>query len=756
MRLYIPTSSLNADNILACEFITPPTLCKDPRFGYQNFEQIDILRKFATYTLAFSAIPSFYIKDIDQPYNFPMVVEIEVDNIEDAGFKLINEIDGVMLYATATPIPVHPGMLHLLFFDPMALKQTFINCESSARCKLFDYFCRGGFDVISKSAIKKPLDYYIHGISIPSIACEFSENAYDRTKGFIWGFAMGFLRSVQNDTAQLIRIRQRIYDIISASKSDGFISEQLLKEIENLDKEYSRYDPIRREAQSLWRNELALFTDMPVDEVDALLKHFGVENSAKYNFLKEKGITLRRSFVNYATKCDYSEYISDMTNHCRALVAKTRREMLVELPSDQSLDVDTEKFETVMLSDDDTSSTLFNRLLNRIMWNCIISSPDALRINRSEEAIKVVKTLKAVFESLNAEWIGTNTQAYFDRMRRNISMGEAFDLSAEHNNMFNNDIFKSVAAFVLKGDDFENLTSYLEMNAITDYRLVYALWGALTGYASISRSIIKEFNCSEIEEIYTYAQKLLHKVKRTLPNGEMHKDPALQDSEETFMNKVLNVFEELRSKSRWKNQDSLRQGLVRALEEFEDAPDVTKFVSRLKDFDSFGWKSKNQPWQKMRDALSLDLNRNSDHALSVQFQVHTQQTRRNFLANHGTQTELSDLFSPEHPSSQMGVQLGKSFINDDTVEEIINNIQGLDVSVRLRVIENLRYIQKNYSPGGKYLNAGKSLQNSDVIRHFINLCISKKTHSQCFEKKSPILDELKRILEAHYPNGLQS
>lgn len=59
MRLYIPTSSLNADNILSCESIAPASECRRRKFGYSHFDVLPELRTFANVTLAFSKIPTF-------------------------------------------------------------------------------------------------------------------------------------------------------------------------------------------------------------------------------------------------------------------------------------------------------------------------------------------------------------------------------------------------------------------------------------------------------------------------------------------------------------------------------------------------------------------------------------------------------------------------------------------------------------------------------------------------------------------------
>ena len=77
MRKYIATSSLNLENILSTESISPYSFYKMRSFGYQNFVQLDILKNIDC-ILLFSEIPYFYIED-SQRENNPMIIQIDDD-----------------------------------------------------------------------------------------------------------------------------------------------------------------------------------------------------------------------------------------------------------------------------------------------------------------------------------------------------------------------------------------------------------------------------------------------------------------------------------------------------------------------------------------------------------------------------------------------------------------------------------------------------------------------------------------------------
>lgn len=114
MKLYIPTSSLNADSILSCECVAPARECSKRVFGYSHFEILEELRQYDYCTLAFTKIPQFNIYDPTRE-NYPMVVEIEADTPEGYGLFYIGIFDGIAVYASANPIIISPSNTNLLF-----------------------------------------------------------------------------------------------------------------------------------------------------------------------------------------------------------------------------------------------------------------------------------------------------------------------------------------------------------------------------------------------------------------------------------------------------------------------------------------------------------------------------------------------------------------------------------------------------------------------------------------------------------------
>lgn len=671
MRIYIPTSSINADSILSCECVAPASACRVRNFGYQHFELLPELQHYDNVTLAFSKVPVFFIND-QLRENYPMIVEIDVNEAELKKFGIVklNNVEDIDIYATAKPILITPTNARLLFFKREHLDYTYHNCSDSAKCKLFDFFNRR-FSYVPREVIGNSLESYVKDLQVSNLQPSFSENDYNRVKGFIWGFGLGAFVSMTPEIARLLKIQKRIYDIISSTKNDGYIPQNLKAELESLDKEYSRLDPVQAEAKTLWNKYLTKICesfDIKADDVPSainkLLVSLRVENEAKNKFLTENKIQLRKPLSSYplVSSFGYEQYCTDLERHTQSVIYRNRQGCL-NSNTFECLDIDTEKFETVVLSDEDKDNLLFNRFLFKVIWNNLIPSLEELRINRAETAKQVVIVLKNIIEGNGDTWTETPIQAYFDRMRKNISKYEPFNPTDE-----DSAVLQSITSFVLKGEDFESLKSYLETNAISDYRYAFALWGAMTGYVSIPRTTIESIlkTRSNIANLYSIAERALDNIEVNIvdvpsviidtPVAETvsPQAPIVQETDGTaiaFRKKVFDFFDVniFRKRGRSKEQkDKLRAGLERAFQVFGNDSDPIKFVTLLNDFD--GWNPKQSAWKTMCAFIAPDYAEQTSIPYTVSKRSVVEPPKRPRLSSRDQGDLFSQPYMEEKPS----------------------------------------------------------------------------------------------------------
>lgn len=110
MKLYIPTSSLNLDNILQAESISPLLFYAQRKTGYDSLELIEEVKQFQNHIVLFDHPVSFSIHDPGR-YNFPLLIEIEV-NCKSYGIVNVDE-NGMYLCGKPCQLPLG---IHLYYF----------------------------------------------------------------------------------------------------------------------------------------------------------------------------------------------------------------------------------------------------------------------------------------------------------------------------------------------------------------------------------------------------------------------------------------------------------------------------------------------------------------------------------------------------------------------------------------------------------------------------------------------------------------
>ena len=134
---YIVTNSLNIENILSTESISPASFYVQRRFGYKTFEQIKELTKFPP-ILLFSEMPSFEITDSEREA-YPMVIEFD-DEQQIECPKKVGSCKTCDVFAYGKTIRLTPNNCRLLFFTQTAMRLALLKCRDSKLCKMSDYF----------------------------------------------------------------------------------------------------------------------------------------------------------------------------------------------------------------------------------------------------------------------------------------------------------------------------------------------------------------------------------------------------------------------------------------------------------------------------------------------------------------------------------------------------------------------------------------------------------------------------------------
>ena len=608
MKLYIPTTTLNIDNILSTECIAPSSFYKGRDYGYNNFYPIQYI-PYTNVLLLFSGIPNFQINDSEH-HAFPLVIEVDFpDSINN--LKQIGEVNNIKIYTTDDVVRLTPYNARILFFNPKGLSSAKLSCSDSLTNKLGERFrfnlCKAEFEL--QSALVQ--------VVVEDVCNEYEskvirDNRLNKVKGFIYGYYLGISKSLSANSAKLLKIQRRIYDIVDSIKNEGsYNSNAFQDELLKLDSEYRKNDPVTKQCREEWEKYLNSI-NIPIDALDALLEKYDENSFVKLSFMKKNGFTPSVSIRQYGLR-NLEDYRNALTAHTVSIVNSDRKKALEKFAASikQTFDLDP-SYETCMLANEDDETNLYNKFIARIIWNAHCPTPESLRTNRFNIATEITRMTKSIWEDSGMQWHNSSAQEFMNDLRQNIKNFTPLDING-HENI----ILKSVAIYILKGEDYESLVQFCEDNLINDYRYALALWGATQGYVKISRPIVSSLFKSAVfgstlkEIIY-----LLHNIESVgefpfvqepitieeLPNKtvfpQFGKEQTAQDDLCVWQDGIRKYFGQLK---RVQKKEDLMAALEQAFVENGTQTDYVHFFAILNDYTE--WKTaKGEPikaWKEM-------------------------------------------------------------------------------------------------------------------------------------------------------------
>lgn len=480
MNLFIATSSLNIDNILSTECIAPLSFYNARNYGYNTFCGLSLI-PFKNVLILFSKIPYFEIRD-DEHDSRPIVLEVDIDE-KTTPLTHIFENDGNHVYSLDSVLNLSPFNTRILFYNVKDLNHSRLSCSDSLTNKLGDYFkfdlCKGDFNLANLPG----LNIHVEDKCKDYAAKVLQNNKLNVVKGFIFGYYLGISKSVSSDSAVLLKIQKRIYDIVATLKNNGgFGNSSFYQELKQLDADFRKHDPSMRKCKEMWDNTLAELA-IPSDALNKLLKLYDEENVLKTNFMKKNRLRSYVSLSQYGYD-NIEAYRDSLKSYTSQIVKEDQRKQVSEFNVANTFDLDP-SYETCMLTKENQETMLFNKFIDIILWHGIAPSPDTLRTDRFNIATQTTISAKNIWESLKWQWQGSPAQQFMNDLRQNIKSFTPLDVTKQ-----DNPILKALAAFILKGEDFDAIVQFCEDNSYSDYSYSLALWGATIGYVKIPKPII--------------------------------------------------------------------------------------------------------------------------------------------------------------------------------------------------------------------------------------------------------------------------
>jgi len=587
MKYYIPTSSLNFNNILSTESLSPKSFYEKRGFGYSRWFSVEE-NCIDHLTLLYDA-PHMFERPQSDIEDHPMLIEIDTDE----KFPQVAED----VFYTDRTIYLNPWQTKFIFFSEKDRTIAMSLSDSSLETKLVRLYQRriyvhqydGGYPIIQKDGIAPVGD-------IDSLIEK--DYVINKMKGLLYGYYIGANLSSSKVYVQKLNTFREILNIFSSilssyDKTPSNAQHSRLNELfDYLDSQQPIYSDLEKEVG----NRLL------VDRIFSIFKRHG------YIFT-----SIDRDKLIYGLQDDGENNKSVAWVNHEIAHAKTLMESsgIMLNPDDAEIIVSVkDKVTAPKAILDNLMSNLFVRWINDVLCSKVFNGKiNSIKEDLSDEITKSAKNV------IGAEWESSPIRSYLNQLRRHVR-GEEF------NQTWDNGVLSSISAVLIKGDDWEQLLNFMQSKGMNDYRIAFAMYGVLNGFANMTRDftdILLTKESSYLSKVYReiYEQLLeksipntptitpafeAKKLENTTIENEVQRT-VLQNQKEKVINEWKNEIREFAASVIKRDKQKLLNSLEAALVQNGINQDYFVFITMLENFK--GWKpGKNGPstaWKRMQE-----------------------------------------------------------------------------------------------------------------------------------------------------------
>lgn len=705
IKLYIPTSTLNFNNIMSSESISPVKFYLERGFGYKRFEKV--LPNNLDYSIIlYDKYPQFTINDKEME-NYPMVIEIETKSANEDVIRKYQ--DGI--YLSEETIYLNPFTTKIIFRNEQEKRSTLSKAEPSIETKmipLYDkckcFYIKNGniesFDWLGNSEIQDTSTDYLHYIS--------KDKKINKLKGFLYAYILAANRSLPKAIVSLKKYAKELRNTLSAviASPDGIPTyqqrEQLKYLYENIDiafqkadDSFIKFEAIIEEKKEIYKTDiLGIFKKEGVYEFwqnktykeNNLLPSFHIQEFRIYSADDKE-----KSFVNYISRLE--DQISNLEN------------------KHENMKIQIENFPIISngkIEQIHGQNEFVSKLLGEYLAEAY-NSTDFIQ-SRYEFAKAGGKLFK---EELKNKWKETdynNGIDYLNGLLKKLNEYTSFDIKS-----YSSHTLQSLAAFCQKGDsDIENLEDYLISNEIGDFRIAFSLWGIVFGFVDMPKTLTNNLFSSNdtnyIGETYKYIFKQVHNID--IEGNFDVKHPIAKETSVTIPLKMNIETHDVKQQPANNIGEELNGKLIQELCMFEE-------------YNSRDDKTKEEIINKLREVEILTLTEWNDNKVNkIQWTTRKGQMR---LMSAITKSKRNNriLFQ---------IESTKNFLNDFDFLSTNKNFIAI-VSKNKDWEKDLKWFIDEYNNSDSEYYKDKPKDNKTVIKKFIFLKNGRYKESEEFLKQ---------------------
>lgn len=495
MKLFIPTCTLNFNNIFSTESISPNALYATRGFGNKRYYAVEANSLDMAITL-YSKYPVFQVDNTDLE-NYPMVIEIDTEDYEPAEFKHFGSNNGVEIYICASTIYLNPFHC-VIYFDSYEARQGVLTkAEQSLENKFSKLYSpnlriwRHEVKVRDLSAKTELTEFFWNETYAPTKTTVYSnkgDDAYiDRLKGFLYCYLIGANLSVSKEIGELKAIARVLRNTMSAvvnspeHRPTEMQDEILVENIKRFNSIFKEKDDTAKQNQekiesSLKQNPVGL----SVEKAIRLLEYCNIYNDFcnKLHLSPVYDANDLWTSVEYTTQDAYTTALDKLNRAVLQVEAselsKREKKHLASL-----IQVGANKY--IHIIDPSFTHEFYERLVQSLLC---LEYKRIIEDNGVEESLAIAFNGGNILQQIMGEnWKNSPIRKYVNSLLSHFQDNTSFDLFA-----IENDVPISFAAFCQKGDSIDRLKDYLVQNGIGNYKLAFGLYGATRGFASLPKT----------------------------------------------------------------------------------------------------------------------------------------------------------------------------------------------------------------------------------------------------------------------------
>lgn len=411
-KLYIPTTTLNFNNLLSCESISPSEFYRERSYGYRFWYNLPTCNAEG------------YIILYEKPFRFslpatglehhPMLLELQVDE------RLLSRIgDGI--WGCDHTLYLSPWRSRFILFSEQDKTVMLSMSNGSLETKMTDLYRRGCIEVKTDITSSEIEPQHLVQSEI-NRECLEKDTIVNKLKGLVYGYYIGALLSLPPELVEEYNHLRELRNILSSMVSS----------------------PSKKPSQYQERRIGAIFAGKSNGEEHAQL--FCSQPDNAFSMLKGWETELYKQIQKATQPLEVKE---------KELIIRNGEVQTIKAAGDYE--------------------TLVKKWIDEVLCDKAYDG----KIGTFNAELATTLTLKAK-EFYGDKWEGSEVRSRLNRMRRFIAGQDQMD-------SWDSGAVSSMAAVLLKGEDWARLLDFLRGEGVCDCRLAFAFYGMLHGFANLTR-----------------------------------------------------------------------------------------------------------------------------------------------------------------------------------------------------------------------------------------------------------------------------